>query len=255
MIPNTKKQLMVLGGLLAAYALLAFIYYLFAPLDQMLPGEGLPPELVTLPKWVLGLANAGIILVFYGITGFAGYWFTAKVGLPSVYHEQAGWRVWFVIPLQYGLVLGVLIVLTDRFFASQLNGFELPHPPFPYSLIASATAAIGEEMLFRFFIMGLLAFLLNLVMRRWGATNFALWIANVIAAIVFAASHLPGAMFILNVSSPAQIPLLFLIEIFILNGIVGLIAGAQSMKSGLIAAIGVHFWADFVWHVAWPLIH
>jgi hypothetical protein len=255
MTANTKKQLMLLGGLLAAYALLAFIYYLIAPLDQMIPGEGLPPELVSLPKWVIGLANAGIILVFYGIIGFAGYWFTIKIGVPGVYREQAGRRDSFVVPLQYGLVVGTAIVLADRFFASQLEGFELPHPPFPSSLIASATAAIGEEMLFRFFVMGLWAFLLNLIMRRWEATNIALWIANIIAALAFAAGHLPGAMFILNVTSPAQIPAVFLIEILVLNGLVGLIAGAQSMKSGLITAIGIHFWVDIVWHVAWPLIH
>jgi hypothetical protein len=39
-----------------------------------------------------------------------------------------------------------------------------------------------------------------------------------------------------------------------LNGLVGLVAGERYMRDGLVAAAGVHFWADVVWHVVWPLI-
>jgi hypothetical protein len=203
---------------------------------------------------VLGLANAGIFLVVYGLLGLAGYWFATKVELPGVYRENAGWRDWLARPLLYGLVLGVLLVVTDRLFVSILGSLEFPHPAFPFSLIASATAAIGEEILFRFFIMGLWAFLLSLIMRRWerGAST-ALWMANLLAALAFAAGHVPGAMFILDVASPMDIPPPVLIELFLLNGMVGLVAGAQYMRNGLVAAVGVHFWVDIVWHVLWPL--
>ena len=80
-----------MGILLAVYASLALVYYLSVPLDQFLPTESLPPEAITLPRWVLGLANAGLILVVYGLIGLAGYWFASKVGLPIVW------------PLVYGL--------------------------------------------------------------------------------------------------------------------------------------------------------
>jgi hypothetical protein len=45
-----------------------------------------------------------------------------------------------------------------------------------------------------------------------------------------------------------------LFEVFLLNGIVGLVAGERYMKDGLVAAAGVHFWADVVFHVLWGLV-
>lgn len=60
-------------------------------------------------------------------------------------------------------------------------------------------------------------------------------------------------MMLLGVSNPAELPAFLLVELFLLNGIVGLVAGERYMKDGLIAAVGVHFWTDIVWHVLWPL--
>lgn len=45
------------------------------------------------------------------------------------------------------------------------SGF--PHPELPYSIIASASAGIGEEIMFRSFVLGLWAFLGNLFLWRW----------------------------------------------------------------------------------------
>ena len=45
-----------------------------------------------------------------------------------------------------------------------------------------------------------------------------------------------------------------LVELFLLNSIVSLIAGERYMRDGLVAAIGVHFWVDIIWHVIWPLV-
>jgi membrane protease YdiL (CAAX protease family) len=81
-----------------------------------------------------------------------------------------------------------------------------------------------------------------------------MWIANVIAALAFGAAHLPAAALLVGVSSPAQLPPLVLGEIFLINGIIGLAAGQRAMRDGLVAAMGVHFWADIVWHAVWPLL-
>jgi len=35
---------------------------------------------------------------------------------------------------------------------------------------------------------------------------------------------------------------------------VALVAGERCRRDGLVAAMGVHFWADIVWHVIWPLV-
>ncbi len=44
-----------------------------------------------------------------------------------------------------------------------------------------------------------------------------------------------------------------LVEMFLLNGVIGLIAGQRYMKDGLVAAVGVHFWTDVVFHVLYGL--
>jgi len=57
-----------------------------------------------------------------------------------------------------------------------------------------------------------------------------------------------------NVTSPTEIPILILAEGLMLNSLIGLVAGERYIRDGLIAAIGIHFWANVVWHIAWPLL-
>ena len=47
----------------------------------------------------------------------------------------------------------------------------------------------------------------------------------------------------------AWLPAMMLAELIVLNGILGLLAGESFARDGLVAAAGVHFWADVVWHV------
>jgi vacuolar-type H+-ATPase subunit I/STV1 len=251
MSPN-KKQILALLIFLLVYAACAFASFTFF-YDQLTAGVSPAQTGPNVPHWVLGLANVAIILVVYGLVGLAGIWFSLKLSLPAVYRPGAGWSAWVVQPMWIGLLLGMVLVLYDHFLAGGVQGRGFPHPAFPFSILASLSAAIGEEILFRFFVFGLWAFILNLVLRRWLKLNISLavplWIANGIAALLFAASHLAGLgqSGIITNFTPAV-----LAEIFLLNGLVGLVAGERRMMNGLVAAIGIHFWADIVWHVLYP---
>ncbi len=44
---------------------------------------------------------------------------------------------------------------------------------------------------------------------------------------------------------------MLLVEIFVLNGILSLFAAWGLRRSGLLAAVGMHFWCDVVMHVVW----
>jgi hypothetical protein len=77
----------------------------------------------------------------------------------------------------------------------------------------------------------------------------------VIASLAFGAAHLPATMIAVGVATPAELPSIVIAEVFVLSGIVGIVAGERYMQEGLIAAVGVHFWTDVVWHILWPAIH
>ena len=77
---------------------------------------------------------------------------------------------------------------------------------------------------------------------------------SLIAALAFGAGHFGAIMFLTDATSPAQVSPILWIEVFLLNGVIGLIAGWRYMKDGLVAAAGVHFWTDVVFHVLWGLV-
>ncbi len=154
---------------------------------------------------VLGLANAAIVLVAYGILGLLGFWFARKLGLPGIFSEDGNWRRWFIIPLLLGLICGVMVVIGDAVFAP-INGFgRFVHPPFPISIFASFSAGIGEEMMFRGFVFGLWGLIFNWLLKRFNGRRVVLWIANVIAALAFGAGHLGTILFLTGASSLAEL--------------------------------------------------
>jgi hypothetical protein len=249
MTADTRRQLLVLGALVAVYSLLAAATYLIFPLDQLVPTHGLPTPELSIPDWQLALANAGIGLFLYGQLGLAGFWLARRLGLPGVFRPAGGWRGWLLSPMLWGLGLGVAIGLIDLLVATLQDWPGFPQPTFPFSLVASVTAAISEEILFRSFVLGLWACLLHPVLRRWVDRRVTLQIGNLLAALAFAAGHLASAMLLFGAASPTEIPPLILVEIIVLNGIVGWVAGIQYIRQGLLAAVGLHFWVDVVLHV------
>ena len=247
-----RKQLTVFLILLVVYAFCAFATYAFFT-DQIAATVGIPMPDMGVSNAVIGLANAGIVLVVYGLLGLAGYWFARKLGLPGIFSEDGNWRRWFFIPLVLGVVCGVLLVIGDLVFAP-INGFgPMVHPQFPISILASLSAGIGEEIMFRGFVFGLWGVILNWLLKRFNGRTAALWIANVSAALAFGAGHLGTLLFLTGASSLAELSPVLLVEVFLLNGIIGIIAGQRYIKDGLVAAAGVHFWADTIFHILWGL--
>jgi membrane protease YdiL (CAAX protease family) len=247
-----RKQLTVLFILLAIYALCTFLTYTFF-MDQLTAFAAIPVPDMNVSPVLFGLTSAGIVFVVYALLGLAGYWFARKLGFPGIYSEDGNWRRWFFVPLAIGLTCGVILVLGDLFFA-QINGFgRFPKLTFPASFLASLSAGIGEEIAFRGFVFGLWGLILNWVLHRFNGRTVALWTANLIAALAFAAGHLGFIFLMTGATSVSEVDPVLLAEVFLLNGLIGLLAGERYMKDGLVAAAGVHFWTDVVFHVIWGL--
>jgi hypothetical protein len=264
---SSRKQILVLAALVGVFALFAFLTYALEPLRESLfrtaEGSSLPLPLATVSYAQAAAWNAVIVVALYGLLGLLGIWLAGRVGVPGVFRSGAGVRSWVLWPAAIGLAAGAAAALLDYAFTLQKGiwvGF--PHPEFPLSVVASATSGIGEEILFRMVVMGVWAYIwLRIARKRHIATSelgpartTGLWIGNVIAALAFGAAHIPAVMVLLGTTSVSGIPPVALIELFVLNGIIGIAAGERYARDGLVAAAGVHFWANMFWHVVWPAL-
>lgn len=184
--------------------------------------------------------------------GFLGLLLSRKLGFTDIWDKTVSNKERFITPALIGLVLGVFFIVVDRLVGPLTPFGGLPHPAFPASLVASATAAIGEEIMFRLFFISFWVWLISrVILKQRGKMVF--WIVAVWSAVAFSAGHLPSVIMMKDLVTPSQIPPLVLGEIFLLNSALSLLAAYFFKKNGILAAMGVHFWTDIVWHVVFGL--
>jgi Type II CAAX prenyl endopeptidase Rce1-like len=107
---------------------------------------------------------------------------------------------------------------------------------------------VTEEIVFRLGLMTSLAALLTVLTRRGAAGPVIVLVANVIAALGFAAIHLPQAKAFYGLST------LMVLFVMIGNGVPGVIFGWLFRRFGLIAAMVAHFSADVVLYFIGPMV-
>jgi membrane protease YdiL (CAAX protease family) len=112
-------------------------------------------------------------------------------------------------------------------------------------LLASFYGGINEESLLRLFMMSVLAWLGKFISHTADGrpTIAVLWIANVLAAILFGLGHLPATSQLLPLTP------LVITRAIILNGLMGVAFGYLYMTRGLVSAMVSHFSDDLVLHV------
>lgn len=99
---NNRKQIIIFLILLGIYALSAFLTYAFF-IEQLAAMAGMPIPDIGVSPTIVGIANAGIILVVYGFLGLFGIWFAGKLDLQGIYREDGNWKSWFWVPLLLGV--------------------------------------------------------------------------------------------------------------------------------------------------------
>lgn len=249
---TSAGQVVTLLVLVLLYGGLVFASVLWFPVAQTVPAQALSGQPASY-TWQEALVFAGGVCLAYALLGLAGLWLAGKLDLPGAYRERAGAGALLLQPLFAGLTVGIFFLLVDTVFATQAGWTGFSHPSFPLSLLASASAGVGEEIIFRAFVLGLWAFAFNRLLGRGVVPGVSLWLGNIVAALAFAAGHVPSMMVLVGAESLADVPQVMLAELLVLNGTLGLVAGHHYLRNGLVAAVGVHFWTDVVWHVIWPL--
>jgi hypothetical protein len=143
-------------------------------------------------------------------------------------------------------VAALVLALAIRPMSGAATAQLAPLAPWAVTL-ASVSAGIQEEVLFRLGAMTVVAWLLTRF--RMGLTHpvVVVWSANCVAAILFGASHLP--LISRGAATPAVVA--FILGV---NGIVGLMCGWLFWRKGLIAAMTAHAVFDLVLKVLLPAL-
>lgn len=220
---------------------------IFMPQGSFLPA--LSEQELPASKPVLAAVNACIMLVVYGGLGFLGLKLSHKIGFADLWDSKVTNRQRFLIPAIIGTGIGIFFILADAALSSFHTLGPIPHPPFPTSLVATAVAGIGEELIFRLFFISFWVWLISYVILKNKFQNQIFWIISIFSAAAFAIGHIPSVMMLYGLSNIGEIPIALMVEIFLLNGAVSIFAAYYFRKYGFLAPVGIHFWTDIVWHV------
>lgn len=203
---------------------------------------------------ILALVNAAIMLFIYGGLGLIGVKLSHKLGFPEIWDAKISNRQRFIVPAVIGIGIGFFFIIVDIVISQFHSLGQLPHPPFPTSLVASAVAGIGEEVIFRLVFITFWTWLISYVILNKKNQNIVFWIVTIISALAFAVSHIPSIIVLQGFSDFSQIPVLLLFEIVLLNSFLSIFAADYFRRYGFLAAVGIHFWVDIIWHVIWGAI-
>ena len=190
-------------------------------------------------------------LLYALLFGFFGYLLSEKTGLMKpVRFEKKPMMVTIGITLFTGLVL-----CTDLFYfrnhIPQVAAVYQGKPSFAYWMASVLYGGVIEEVMLRLFMMSLIAFLAwKLFFRREAKPPMGVIIAaNIIAALLFAAGHLPSTMQMFGEITP-----MILLRSVLLNGAAGLVFGYLYRKYGIQYSMMAHAGAHIVWKIIWIIL-
>lgn len=188
----------------------------------------------------------------YGLfLGAIGIFLAKKVGLWQDKLKFAAKPL--LLAAVVSVIGGLCLILLDLLFfgkySQTIRDSYLTKPTIPFMLASVTYGAVIEEVMLRLFLMSLVAFLLHKLFERGKQETSAavLIIANAVAAILFAAGHLP-ATFLTIGSTP-----MILLRCFLLNGGFGLLFGWLYRKYGLQYAMLAHGGCHMVSKLIWIL--
>lgn len=237
-MPKLKKPL-IFALCLLPVALIAGIFTGIYQLD-IYPEEILAEALAELGNTDILIVVAAVQTVGYALfCGFFGYILADKLGLwkPIKIEKKS-----LLITLAVSVAGGILFSLDHWVFGSMIDGIQESNvAALTFSGVTASIlyGGIIEEVMMRLFFMSLLAFVIwKVFCRKCDRENIparVFVVANVVAALLFAAGHLPATLMLFGELTP-----LILFRCFLFNGGFGLIFGLLYRKYGIVYAMMSH---------------
>ncbi len=193
---------------------------------------------------------AAIQAAGYGIfLGAAGIWLGKKIGLWT--DEKKIAKKPLLASVITAVVCGMVLILSDLLFFGNYSQIIMDSynakPTIPYLTASVLYGGVIEEVMLRLFWMSLVAFVLWKLFDRKNErpSTWVMTVANIIAALLFAAGHLPATATMIGLSP------MIVFRCFLLNGGIGLMFGRLYRKYGLrysmIAHGGCHIVSKLIW--------
>jgi len=240
--------------------LILFVASIIASLLVLPYALALSPALASVFTPVVLIAQLIQSIILFAIAILVGLYLAKRVGfgLPVLEGWLEGKEVVnylksiLGISVGLGVLAGILIIIFSFLFTSAssvLQGAELSVPLWK-SFLASFYGGIGEEILFRLFVMTVIVWIFYKIKKtpEGKPTTIGISLAIIITAILFGIGHLPITGSIIAITP------LVIARAIVLNGIGAIIFGWLYWKKGLESAMISHFSADIVLHVLFPLI-
>lgn len=182
--------------------------------------------------------------------GFMGYLLAEKLGLIKPFRIE---KRSLLITLALSLAGGILFSLDYWTFGAWIPGVrEATDLTLSIHVVLASVLYGGviEELMLRLFMMSLIAFLLwKLFFRKQETVPHGVIVAaNILAAILFAAGHLPATVMTFGALTP-----MLLVRCFLLNGGFGLLFGWLYRKFGIqyamVSHAALHMVSKLIWLV------
>ena len=213
-------------------------------IQQEILSQGITPAVLGL---VTSVQSAGYGLVL----GAIGIILGKKTGLWK--DETAITKKPLMITIVISVIGGLALILPDILFFGKYSQVIMDSyavkPTVPYMIAAVLYGGVIEEVMLRLFMLSLIAFILQKIFAREKElpTTGILIVANVIAALLFAAGHLPATAILMGITP------MILLRCFLLNGGFGLLFGWLYRKYGLRYAMLAHGGSHVISKLIWIL--
>lgn len=181
------------------------------------------------------------------ILGIIGKILAKKIGVwRNVTFNKKGNIELIFVTLVGGAAFILLDVVIFGNFSEVIKDSYAIKPTFEYIIASVTYGAVIEEIMLRLFFMSLIAFIIQKIAKKDEMNDRILMIANVIAALLFAAWHLPATIMSISPITP-----MIIFRCFLLNGGFGLMFGRLYRKYGIHYAMlahgGVHIISKLIW--------
>lgn len=219
---------------------------------EMLDDAILQPVLEQMGSvWILIAISMIQTVAYAAVCGFVGCLLANKLGLwRPIRFEKAP----LLKAVVYSVIGGVIFSLDKWTFGRWIPevGASYEAPITLNNWLGSVLyGGVVEELMLRFFFMSLLAWLIwKIFFRRKEKVPVKVLVAaNVVAALLFAAGHLPATFVLFGELTP-----MILVRCFLLNGSFGLLFGYLHRKFGIQYAMVSHGLFHIVSKLIWTFI-